>query len=115
MKSFVNGEKIAALRKIKGWEQQDLAAHAGINSSVISRMERGLQGDFKLSVLVQIAQALEVPIDQLLTLSWQQKSPEFPAELENSFRILSLQPIEIQKHVAAIVMAYLEHLPKEDK
>jgi transcriptional regulator with XRE-family HTH domain len=115
MKNLVNGDKIAALRKIRGWEQQDLAAHAKINSSVISRMERGLQDDFKLSVIVQIAQALEVSVDQLLASSWQQTNPAFTPELENSFRILSLQSAEIQNHLAAIVLTYLEYFPKEDK
>jgi transcriptional regulator with XRE-family HTH domain len=115
MKNIVNGEKIAALRKIRGWEQQDLAAHAQINSSVISRMERGLQDDFKLSVIVQIARSLEVSVDQLLIPAWQQTNPEFTSELETSFRILGLQPFEIQKHVAAIIMSYLEHMPKNEK
>ena len=65
MGGFIDGSLIAKLRKQKGWEQQQLAAAAAVDPSVVSRLEQGIQEDFKLSVAVSIAKALGVCVDVL--------------------------------------------------
>src|SRR5258708_38169293 len=65
--SIVNGDKIAELRRQRGWGQRDLAAEAQIDPSVISRLERNLQDDCMLSIVIAIAEALGVTVDELLS------------------------------------------------
>lgn len=63
---WIDGKKVVVLRKQQGLDQTQLAEAAGIAQSVISRMERGMQVDYKLSVVVSIARVLGVPVDTLL-------------------------------------------------
>lgn len=55
---------IRLLRKAKGWNQTLLAEAAGLEQSYISKIENGWDG-ITLRNLVQIAEALEVPLYQL--------------------------------------------------
>jgi len=64
--NWIDGNKIAALRKQKQMDQTELANQAGIAQSVISRMERNMQVDYKLSVVIVVANVLGVGIDDLL-------------------------------------------------
>ncbi|MEP7288847.1 MAG: helix-turn-helix transcriptional regulator [Chloroflexota bacterium] len=111
--NLLNGFKIKTLREQKHWEQQDLARAAGTARSVISRLERGLQNDFKLSVVVAIAMALGVSIDSLLDESFQIVKPSFTPELQMALAELSHQPEKIQNHIAGIVQGYLTALKKD--
>jgi transcriptional regulator with XRE-family HTH domain len=85
--------------------QYELAEAAQINASVISRMERELQADFKLSVVVAIAQALGVHVDELLISH--QKTEEikqnFVPELETTLIELRKQPATIQRQAAGVI------------
>lgn len=62
MKNALDGKRIAELRRNLGWEQQHLAEAAGVTASVISHLERNIQPDFKLSVVIAVAKALNVTI-----------------------------------------------------
>jgi transcriptional regulator with XRE-family HTH domain len=54
------GERIKFQREHHGWSQRQLAMRAGINNSIISRLEDGTRTDIYQSVLAKIADALGV-------------------------------------------------------
>jgi XRE family transcriptional regulator, regulator of sulfur utilization len=56
---------LASLRHARGMTQQALAKHAAVPRSTITNLESG-QGNPSLAVLVKIAAAMGVPIDELL-------------------------------------------------
>ena len=59
------GRGIAQLRNAKGWSQRMLADHAGIENAHLARLERG-QKEAGLLILQKIADALEIPVWELL-------------------------------------------------
>lgn len=58
------GANIAALRKIRGWNQIDFAERLGIGADSLSRMERGLVAP-RFSRLEHIANILECSVAEL--------------------------------------------------
>src|SRR5690348_17033211 len=56
---------LVSLRHTRGLTQDGLARNAGVPRSTIANLESG-EGNPSLSVLVKVAQALGVPIDELL-------------------------------------------------
>lgn len=52
---------VAAIRKIRGWSQTDLADVVNVEQATISRIENGSDG-VTLRVIKDIAAALEVPV-----------------------------------------------------
>ena len=109
----IDGAKIAKLRKQKGWDQYELAQAAQIAPSVVSRLERNLQSDFKLSVLDAVATSLGVSIDSLLDARSELEIDTFSPELQIVFAKLHTQPQLIQRHVAGIIRGYLAALDEE--
>lgn len=69
MDSTVNtntaGEKVRALRKTRGWRQQELADRAGVNMQTVSNLETGRHAP-ELPTLLKISGALGVPLTDLL-------------------------------------------------
>ena len=64
------GITIAALRKMKGLSQEELAYRANISRSHLSSIEApGVAYSFSLDVLYNIADALEMKPDDLLNIS----------------------------------------------
>lgn len=61
------GKRIAALRSEQGITQRDLALMAGINRGYLCDLEHG-KANPTLSMLVQIADALQVDAPDLLAL-----------------------------------------------
>ena len=59
------GRRIAELRNKKGWSQRMLADHAQIEYAHLARLELG-QKEAGLLILQKIAEALEVPVWELL-------------------------------------------------
>ncbi|QDJ12138.1 Transcriptional regulator, Xre family (plasmid) [Roseomonas mucosa] len=59
------GERVNALRVALGLSQEDFAAQAGLDRTYVSGIERGLRNP-TLLVLLRLAQALEVPVTELL-------------------------------------------------
>ena len=111
---ILNSTKIKVLREQKRWEQQDLAREANIARSVISRLERGLQTDFKLSIIVAISKALGVSVDSLLDENFQVSNPTFTPEMQVALLELSEKSETIQNHVAGIVHGYLTALKRDE-
>lgn len=60
------GERIARLRRAKGWNQRELAERAGTKGTQISKFERGTYSP-RLETLAKLAEALESTTDFLLT------------------------------------------------
>ncbi len=60
------GNRIRALRKRRGWSQEELATRASLHSTYIGGIERG-ERNVSLLNLVKIAQALQIEMAELLT------------------------------------------------
>ena len=67
----VIGINILYQRKLKNWTQEELARRAGISKSYLSQIERGFfekqDGCASVSTLYRIAEALNVPVDKLIS------------------------------------------------
>ncbi len=113
MVALLDGSRIAKLRKQKGWEQRQLASIAQVDPSVISRLERGIQEDFKLSIVISVASALEVSVDALLSTSLLPKSGQLVAELQSVFKEVGELPIPIQRQIAGMIRGFLSALRDE--
>ena len=61
------GQNIVSLRLEKGWTQTDLANACNKDRQTIYKVEHG-QANASVYFLKQIAEALEVPVNQLLIL-----------------------------------------------
>jgi transcriptional regulator with XRE-family HTH domain len=58
------GSRIRALRKAKGWTQEELGKHADTSYKFLGEIERGVQNP-SFSILVKISNALGVPLYEL--------------------------------------------------
>ncbi len=111
--NVVNGKAIINLRKQKGMDQKTLAEKANINASVLSRLERNLQSDFHVSVVVQIADVLEVSVDNLINRNYSESERPIQVDWQLIVEEMQKQPPRIQKQAAYIMKGYLETL-KDD-
>lgn len=59
------GRRVAALRRARGWTQEQMAELMGRSSVYLSRVERGLQ-NLTLSSLVRLANTLETTLHELV-------------------------------------------------
>lgn len=112
MSDVIDTKVLRALREAKGWDQQTLALHAGIDPSVVSRLERGLQVDLRASVLVALAHALALPVDAILAAPYQHSDPGFGAELTVAIAALTSLSTGQQRQVAALLRAYMSVVPE---
>ena len=62
------GQRIAALREAKGWNQSELAKRAGVTASAINQIESGLTRRPSIETLFPIADALDVDARELAGL-----------------------------------------------
>ena len=60
------GDRIARLRRVKGWNQKELADRVGTNPTQISKYERGAYLP-RPDVLPRLGEALGVSLDYLMT------------------------------------------------
>lgn len=109
--NLLDGEQIRRVREQLGWKQRQLATRADVDPSIISRLERNLQGDTTLSVVVAIARALNVRIDDLLTGREEngQRGSLHPDWQAVVAEVNSL-PMQQQGQAAAILRGYLSSL-----
>jgi transcriptional regulator with XRE-family HTH domain len=59
------GENVKTARTAKGWTQEELAHESGLAPVQVSRIERGVR-EIRLTTLVRLIAALDVPSSQLL-------------------------------------------------
>jgi transcriptional regulator with XRE-family HTH domain len=112
--TLLDPKTLRTLREAKGWNQQALAEAAGIDPSVISRLERGLQSDLRASVLIALADALSTPVDTLLTPPHKHTTPTALAELVAVIYDIQRLSDARQRQVAAILRAYLAMMPEQE-
>jgi len=60
--------ELKKFRKIAGFSQQQLAAKAGVDLAVISRLERGLKRAPSYETVVRLARALNLEPEELLPI-----------------------------------------------
>ena len=60
------GRNVAVMRTERGWSQSELARRSGVSQSFISQLELGTRTQAQASVLVALAKALGVTVDELL-------------------------------------------------
>lgn len=127
--NLLNIHRLKSLRAIKAWDQQTLATKAGIDRSIISRLERGLQQDLRVSVLVGLARALSVSVDSLLLdppSQYQGATSEGQSQQQLASQEITLSgPLNVllpdlaelsgeqQMQVAAIIRAYIHNQPQK--
>jgi len=59
------GQNVRAARQKRGWTQEDLSGETGLAVVQISRVERGVR-EVRLTTLVRLIRALDLPPDELL-------------------------------------------------
>jgi transcriptional regulator with XRE-family HTH domain len=59
------GQRLRILRKQKGYSQEGFALHADVHRTYLGGLERGERNP-TLTILVKMAQALDVPLAKLL-------------------------------------------------
>lgn len=114
MNDILDARTLRAMREAKGWDQQTLARAAGVDQSVISRLERGIQGDLRASVLIGLARAFQIPVDALLATPYPYEPAALIPEVARAVADLGRLPTDIQRHVAAILRAYISELPQTE-
>jgi transcriptional regulator with XRE-family HTH domain len=60
------GEKLKALRELRGWSQRELARQSGVRQTLISELESGRKEDTTGSNLRKLAETLHVSVDYLV-------------------------------------------------
>lgn len=110
MAELLNAGTLRALRESRGWDQLTLAREAGVDPSVVSRLERNLQDDLRASVLVALARAFAVPVDALLVEP--AVVPPLGADLAAAIARLGALSLAQQRQVAALLTAYVQTLPE---
>jgi transcriptional regulator with XRE-family HTH domain len=110
---LVNGEKIVELRQKRRWSQSDLSAAAHVDHSVISRLERNLQPDCMLSIIIAIANALGVTVDELLVETEQMTLGKLSPELRAAIHQLAQKGQRIQRQAGLILDGYLASLEED--
>ena len=58
------GQRIAELRREKGWSQERLAQRAQLHRTYVGRVERGEQ-NVSLQIITRLAHALDLRVSQL--------------------------------------------------
>jgi transcriptional regulator with XRE-family HTH domain len=83
------GERIKAVRELRGWNQQELSRRAHVRQALISELESGKKADTTGSVLARLARTLGVSIDYLVGL-YNHDPNRSPAE---GYAVESLTPL----------------------
>ena len=91
-KDYERGLRIADRRKAMGLSQDELAHRVGIGRQALSAIENG--GDFKVSVLRQIAVVLNCSTDELLYGVFSSINEEMQDNIMNELKRMSKDEIK---------------------
>ncbi|KUO42649.1 MAG: hypothetical protein APU95_04505 [Hadesarchaea archaeon YNP_N21] len=80
------GERLAALRRARGFTLQELAGRCGLSASFLSQIERGVSAPSIVS-LYRICQALAVPLFQVLPDPVLDSSPVRYLDMQPHFKL----------------------------
>lgn len=113
MSELIDVEMLRALRKARGLSQDALARQAGVDRTVVARLERGGQQDMRLSVLVALSRALDVSVEKLIKApqALNGPTPRLIQELAAAVASLDTLDQDTQHQIAAILNAYLTTRP----
>ncbi len=113
MSELIDVAMLRTLRKARGLSQEALAKLAGIDRTVVARVERGGQEDIRLSVLLGLARALDVSVEKLVKAPQTDSGqpPQLVQELAAAVASLDTLAPEFQLQLAAIINAYLSTRP----
>ena len=112
--AVIDGDALRRLREARGLTGRELARAADVDHSVISRLERGVQRDMSVSVLLAVVRILRTPIDSLLATPLhpvQGEQRELTGELRAEISTLGELPSAYQRHLAGLLRAYRSGLP----
>ena len=108
------GERLAALRKERGWTQPQLAERLGTAVTMVTYLERRAKNP-TVKTMEQIAGIFGVPVSELLGLAKVQKSvrkPGPPSRLQELTERLSQLPRSKQKTVIEMLEGFLQKTGK---
>ena len=91
------GEFIVALRKEKGWTQNDLAAHLNVTDKAVSKWERGV-GFPDIKIIEPLAETLGVSVLEIMR---SEKNEESDVSMENATEAIGnvIDVVEYQRKV----------------
>jgi len=105
----VDGMTLRALRTAANLSGRELARQAGVHHSLVSRLERDVQGD------VSLAAVLGVSVDRLLATPTATATGRGPTDLVYDLQVevaaLGTLPPDHQRQLAAVLRAYRASLP----
>ena len=100
------GKRIAMLRKQQGMNQEEFADVSGKMINTISNIERGLS-DPKITTLIALAEALNVPVDSLFNDEEQPQIEELSENVQVIVKLIKNQDTRtlrvIQKQIEALL------------
>ena len=100
------GKRIATLRKQQGMNQEEFADVSGKMINTISNIERGLS-DPKVTTLLSLAEALNVPVDSLFNDEEQPQIEELSENVQVIVKLIKNQDTRtlrvIQKQIEALL------------
>jgi XRE family aerobic/anaerobic benzoate catabolism transcriptional regulator len=95
------GDRVRELRARRGMTRKILAKDSGVSERYLAQLEGG-QGNASLLILRQLARALDVPLEVLVT-----SAPEAPAELTHATEVLRrLGPEQLAEARALLSKAF---------
>jgi len=97
------GERVALLRKQKGWSQTDLAKSVGASREAIGKYERG-EASPSVETAKKIADALDVTLDYLVDES---SAPSFDKKTVQRIQMIQQLGDQEQSHIFALLDAFL--------
>jgi transcriptional regulator with XRE-family HTH domain len=70
-------KRLKAAREAAGLTQRELAGLSGVSASTIAQLEQGIYPDPRIGTLIALADALDIPLDELVG-----REPELPPKPE---------------------------------
>ena len=108
--------KLATLRETRGLSARDLAARAGVNNSLIYKLQRAIHAPPSPYTLARLAAGLGVTPEELGTPSFPVRSPGQPLPTPSSGSYVSETPVDSAGpgcDLVAAVSGYLDRLLRE--
>jgi transcriptional regulator with XRE-family HTH domain len=90
------GKRIAEYRKLKGWNQRQLAQAVGYSLSLVEKIERGVRGVERYSMLHTFARALGVDISELTGDVSRTRKQREHATIPEIRRVMTAMPYVIE-------------------
>jgi XRE family aerobic/anaerobic benzoate catabolism transcriptional regulator len=94
------GERVREARARRGMTRKTLARDSGVSERYLAQLEAG-QGNPSLLVLLEIAQALDLPIEKLVY-----NGPELPIDLLHLTEYLKTMPPEALAQVRGLIVGH---------